>query len=84
MLVLYMSTGPRIPANKDGRVLLGTPAVATIMVLDDDHAGIVRFESKISTNHCTNSLLISTNSLLLTLYYSLSTTHSLLLNLITI
>lgn len=31
-------------------VMLGTPAVATIMILDDDHCGIFHFEGNYSRN----------------------------------
>lgn len=33
-------------ADSQAEVVLGTPAVATIMILDDDHSGIFHFESE--------------------------------------
>ena len=41
---MLLIAGGRIPATLDSGVVLGTPAVATIMILDDDHAGVLTFE----------------------------------------
>jgi len=35
----------------DQQLVLGTPAVATVMILDDDHAGVFAFEGEFGKGH---------------------------------
>ena len=35
--------GTKYDGGSDSEVMLGTPAVATVMILDDGHAGIIHF-----------------------------------------
>ncbi|XP_067943645.1 sodium/calcium exchanger 3-like [Watersipora subatra] len=39
-------SNPKFSKDSTVKVMLGTPAVATVMILDDDHAGIFHFEEE--------------------------------------